>query len=272
MAHTSGLDRRAFLRSAGLTALAGAVNTSSAAAEPAEPTLATGVEPASGRYDFDTVHDRVGTDCTKWDQQIKLYGRDHVDVGMGIADMDFPSAPCITRALLDRIQRDNWGYLTMPDSHYESIVGWNKRRYGLDIDRKWIVNSPAVHPAIIATLRAFSPPGTKVLVPSPAYSGFYGDIRVVGCKAEDVPPKLSSDGRYSLNFDELERRIDHDTHTIIVCNPQNPTGNVWSKEDLLAIGEICLKRRVVVLADEIHCDLITKGNKYTPFASLPNEA
>jgi len=272
MAHTSGLDRRAFLRSAGLTALAGAVNTGSAAAAPAAPTLATGVEPANGRYDFDTVYDRIGTDCTKWDQQIKLYGRDHVDVGMGIADMDFPSAPCITRALLDRIQRDNWGYLTMPDSHYESIVAWNKRRYGLDLDRKWIVNSPAVHPAIIATLRAFSPPGTKVLVPSPAYSGFYGDIRVVGCKAEDVPHKLSSDGRYSLNFDELERRIDHDTHTIIVCNPQNPTGNVWSKEDLLAIGEICLKRRVVVLADEIHCDLITKGNKYTPFATLPNEA
>ena len=275
MKPTSGLDRRTFLRSAGLTALAGAVPAGSIlAAAPAAALALTdlGAEPADGRYDFDSGFDRIGTDSTKWDQQYKTYGRDHVDVGMGIADMDFKPAPCITRALLDRIQRDNWGYLSVPDAYAESIVRWNKRRYGLEIDPKTIVNSPAVHPAIIATLRAFSPPGTKVLVPAPAYSGFYGDIRTVGCKAEDVPHKLASNGRYSLNLEELEKHIDHDTHTLILCNPQNPTGNVWSKDDLMAIGEICLRRRVVVLADEIHCDLVTKGNKYTPFATLPNEA
>src|SRR4249920_935505 len=122
MAHTIGLDRRAFLRSAGLTALAGAVTTGSAESAPAPAPLAAGAEPADGRYDFDAVYNRIGTDCTKWDQQIKLYGRDHMDVGMGIADMDFKSAPCITRALMDRIQRDNWGYMTVPDSHFESIV------------------------------------------------------------------------------------------------------------------------------------------------------
>lgn len=269
MARDHGFDRRSFFRTAGL-AVAGAVTPAGVGAvEPVVP--APGVEPANGRYDFDTLPDRTGTDSTKWDQQFKRFGRDRVAVGMGIADMDFAPAPCITRALLERVQRDNWGYLTVPESHVESIVAWNRRRYGLTIDPSTIVHSPAVHPAIIATLRAFNPPGSKVLMPCPSYSGFYSDIRIVGCKPADVPFTVK-DGRFSMDLEGLERAISHETHTLILCNPQNPTGNVWSKADLLAVGEICLKRRVVVLADEIHCDFINAGSTYTPFASLPNEA
>ena len=261
-------DRRSFLRQAGMT-IATALTAGSVEASPLQSL--SGSNAPGTRFDFDTLPNRIGTDSTKWDQQIKLYGRDHVDVGMGIADMDFAPAPCITRAMMDRIQRDNWGYMTMPDSHVESIVAWNKRRYGLDIDPKIVVHSPAVHPAIIATLRAFSPPGTRVLMPCPSYSGFYSDIRTVGCKPADVPFKIQ-DGRYVMDLEGLERTISQDTHTLILCNPQNPTGNVWSKDDLMAVGEICLRRRVVVLADEIHCDFVHAGNKYTPFATLPNEA
>ena len=261
-------DRRSFLRQAGMT-IATALTAGSVEASPLQ-SLSGGNAPGT-RFDFDTLPSRIGTDSTKWDQQIKLYGRDHVDVGMGIADMDFAPAPCITRAMMDRIQRDNWGYMTMPDSHVESIVAWNKRRYGLDIDPKAVVHSPAVHPAIIATLRAFSPPGTRVLMPCPSYSGFYSDIRTIGCKPADVPFKMQ-DGRYVMDLEGLERTISQDTHSLILCNPQNPTGNVWSKDDLMAVGEICLRRRVVVLADEIHCDFVHAGNKYTPFATLPNEA
>jgi len=261
-------DRRSFLRQAGMT-IATALTAGSVEASPLQSL--SGSNAPGTRFDFDTLPNRIGTDSTKWDQQIKLYGRDHVDVGMGIADMDFAPAPCITRAMMDRIQRDNWGYMTMPDSHVESIVAWNRRRYGLEIDPKTVVHSPAVHPAIIATLRAFSPPGTRVLMPCPSYSGFYGDIRTVGCKPADVPFKIQ-DGRYVMDLEGLERTISQDTHTLILCNPQNPTGNVWSKDDLMAVGEICLRRRVVVLADEIHCDFVHAGNKYTPFATLPNEA
>ena len=261
-------DRRSFLRQAGMT-IATALTAGSVEASPQQSL--SGSTGSGTRFDFDTLPSRIGTDSTKWDQQIKLYGRDHVDVGMGIADMDFAPAPCITRAMMDRIQRDNWGYMTMPDSHVESIVAWNKRRYSLDIDPKTVVHSPAVHPAIIATLRAFSPPGTRVLMPCPSYSGFYGDIRTVGCKPADVPFKIQ-DGRYVMDLEGLERTISQDTHSLILCNPQNPTGNVWSKDDLMAVGEICLRRRVVVLADEIHCDFVHAGNKYTPFATLPNEA
>lgn len=268
MARDHGLDRRSFFRTAGL-AVAGTVAPSIGGAAPLA--LPPGVEPANGRYDFDTLPDRIGTDSTKWDQQFKRFGRDHVDVGMGIADMDFAHAPCITRALMDRVQRDNGGYLTVPDSHVESIVSWNKRRYGLTIAPNTVVHSAAVHPAIIATLRAFNPPGSRVLMPCPSYSGFYSDIRIVGCKPADVPFTLK-DGRYAMDFDGLERAMAHDTHTLILCNPQNPTGNVWSKDDLMTLGELCLRHRVVVLADEIHCDFMNGGAKYTPFASLPNEA
>ncbi len=268
MAGPKRMERRAFLRSAGLTALAGTVGSAVGVAAPLAGAAAAGVD---GPFDFDTVQDRIGTDSTKWDQQRRLYGRDHVDVGMGIADMDFKTAPCITRALTERIQRDNLGYLTVPDSHVESIVSWNRRRYGLEIAPASIVHSPALHPALIAALRAFAPPGSRVLMPCPSYSGFYSDIRTVGCTPADVPFTLSN-GRYSMDLEGLERTISQDTPALILCNPQNPTGNVWSREVLLAVGEICLKRRVVVLADEVHCDFVSSGHSYTPFASLPNEA
>jgi cystathionine beta-lyase len=150
------------------------------------------------------------------------------------------------------------------------MVSWNKRRYGLDIKPEWILHSTSVHPAILSVLRAFSPPGTKVIVQSPTYSAFYTDISVVGCKAEENPLKLVN-GRYSMDFEDLERRIDHDTNSLILCNPQNPTGTCWTRQDLRTLGEICTRRRVVVLADEIHCDFVTKGNTYTPYASLDDE-
>ena len=190
---------------------------------------------------------------------------------MGTADQDFRIAPAITRALRDRVGHENFGYLSIPGSYKESIIDWNQRRYGLAIDPDTIRHAPGVHPAIISTLRAFCPPGSKVLMQTPGYNGFYTDIRVVGCVAEESPLRLVN-GRYQMDFEDLERRIDHDTHAFILCNPQNPTGNVWSRSDLMTLGEICTRRRVVVLSDEIHCDFVTKGHTYTPYATLDDEA
>jgi cystathionine beta-lyase len=271
MSQSSGLNRRTFLRNAGLTAVVGAVGGGSTIASAATAAAAAvGAEPMNGKYDFDTPYNRVGTDSVKYDQQIRTYGKENILVGMGIADMDFKAAPCIGRALAQRCQHENWGYLDVPHSYYESIAAWNKRRYGLTIDPDSIVLTTGVHPGLISALRAFSPPGTKVLLTTPTYNGFYGDLRATGTLPEDSPMKLVN-GRYSIDFEDFERRITPDTNTFILCNPQNPTGNCWSPEDLLRIGEICLKRRVVVLADEIHCDFVMKGQKYTPFASLPNK-
>ena len=266
----SGLDRRAFLRNAGLTALAGAVTTGS----PGAAFAASLYEPPNGKYDFDTIYNRFGTDSTKYDQQIAKYGKDSVQVGMGIADMDFRAAPAITKALHDRMQHENWGYLDMTGSYVRSymqgIIDWNKRRYGVTIQPENLVLTAGVHPGIIATLQTFSPRGSKVLLQTPTYNGFYSDLTASGTRAEESPLRLVN-GRYSMDFEDLERRISHETNTLILCNPQNPTGNCWSAEDLTRLGEICLKRRVLVLADEIHCDWVTKGNKYTPFSSLPNK-
>jgi cystathionine beta-lyase len=254
-----------------MTALVGAVGSRT----PLGATAIAGAPASNGKFDFDTPYNRFGTDSVKYDQQIRVYGKDSVQVGMGIADMDFRAAPAITKALKERLEHENWGYLdmggTLGKSMTEHIVSWNKKRYGLTVSPDNLVMTTGVHPGIIATLRVFSPPGTKVLLNTPTYNGFYGDLTYTKTIAEEVPMRLVN-GRYSIDFDEFEHHIGHDTNAYILCNPQNPTGNCWSQADLMKIGEICLRRRVVVLADEIHCDFVQKGQKYTPFASLPDKA
>ena len=268
MSRNHGLSRRAFLRNAGMTAIAGAAG---GAVSPRATAAAAAPERADTVFDFDTPYSRIGTDCIKWDEQIAKFGKENVAVGMGIADMDFKAAPCIGRALAERSQHENWGYLKTPAWYVDSIVAWNKKRYGLEIDPETLVLSSGVHPALIAAIQTFSPPGSKVLLTTPSYNGFYSDLTFCKVTPEDSPMKRVN-GRYSIDFDDLERRISHDTHTLVLCNPQNPTGNFWSAEDLTRLGELCLERRVILLSDEIHCDFVMKGQKYVPFASLPNKA
>ena len=271
MLENNGLNRRSFLRNAGMTALVGAVGSRT----PLGATAIAAAAATNGKFDFDTPYNRFGTDSVKYDQQIRVYGKDSVQVGMGIADMDFKVAPVITKALKERLEHENWGYLdmggTLGKSMTEHIVSWNKKRYGITVNPDNLVMTTGVHPGIIAALRVFSPPGTKVLLNTPTYNGFYGDLTYTTTIAEEVPMRLVN-GRYSIDFDEFDHHISHDTNAYILCNPQNPTGNCWSQADLMKIGEICLRRRVVVLADEIHCDFVQKGQKYTPFASLPDKA
>lgn len=250
-----------------MTAVAGAVGTK--ASFGSKPSTAV-PEAADGVFDFDTPYSREGTDCIKWDQQFEKFGKENVEVGMGIADMDFRAAPCITKALAKRCEHENWGYMSRPESYIEAIVDWNQRRHGVTVDPDTVELASGVHPGLIAALKTFSPVGSKVLLITPGYNGFYGDLRWSQTKAAESPMKLVN-GRYSIDFDDFESRISHETNTFILCNPQNPTGNCWSKEDLMRLGEICVQRRVVLLVDEIHCDFVMKGQKYTPFASLPNK-
>lgn len=267
MTRGDALNRRAFLRNAGLTALVGAVGNP---ATLVEARVARPPERANGVFDFDTIYNRFGTDCIKYDQQINKYGKGSVEVGMGIADMDFRAAPAITQALAARLRHENWGYLDMPGAFLDGIIDWNRRRYGVEIAPDQLVISAGVHPALIAALQTFSPRGSQVLLLTPTYNGFYSDLVFTGLTPAESP-MTHVNGRYAMDFDDFERRIGHDTNTFILCNPQNPTGNCWSADDLMRIGEICLRRRVIVLADEIHCDFVAKGQKYTPFASLPDK-
>jgi cystathionine beta-lyase len=158
----------------------------------------------------------------------------------------------------------------MPQSFAKGIIAWNKKRYGVDVNPDLLGITTGVHPGLIAALRTFSPPGSKVLLLTPTYNGFYGDLTYTHTVPEESLMKYSN-GRYAIDFEDLERRMGPDTKTLILCNPQNPTGNCWSREDLMTLGEICTRRRVIVLADEIHCDFVRRGERYTPYASLPNE-
>ena len=266
MSMTSGVNRRAFLKNVGITALVGAAGTGPAAAFAPQT-----IQADDGTFDFDTPYNRIGSNCVKWDRQIERFGTGSIEVGMGIADMDFRSAPCICKALADRCAHQNWGYLGSTTSYVDAIVAWNKRRYGLEVDPDTIVLSDGVHPALIATLKTFAPPGSKVLLTTPTYNGFYGDLRASATLAADSPMTCVN-GRYAIDFDDLKSRIGPDTHTLILCNPQNPTGNCWSPDDLLKLGRLCLERRVLVLADEIFADLVMTGQAYTPFSSLPDRA
>ena len=264
MPQLNDLSRRAFLRRTGMTAVLGAFG--------AKPSL-TGAQglPASisrQTFDFDEIYDRRGSESIKWDRPIE--GVDEaIEVGMGIADMDFRAAPCITNALARRCEHENWGYLERPDSYTQAIVDWNQRRYGLEIDPNSIELTSGVHSGLIAALRTFSPPGSSVLMNTPTYDGFYNfELRYTRTVAEESE-MLFVDGRYQVDWDDFERRAGR-ASVFLLCNPQNPTGNCWSEEELLRMGEICLRHRVIVLADEIHCDFVTAGNRYTPFASLPD--
>ena len=271
MPRRTGLNRRTFLRRAGTTALFGAAGAAGATRLVAHTTTPPRPRPLLATledFDFDEVYDRVGTDSVRWDRAIEQFGDDIV-AGMGVADMDFRAAPCITDALAERCSHENWGYMARPASYAESVAEWEHRRYGLEVDPSTIVFTTGVHPGLIAALHTFSPPGTRVVLNTPTYSGFYTDLRFTRTVTDDNPMLVDADGKYSIDFDDFERRVRR-CNTFILCNPQNPTGNCWSPEDLTRMGEICLKHRVVVLADEIHRDFVTKGNTYTPFASLPD--
>lgn len=266
MSKNVALDRRSFIKSAGMTALAGASGA-----------LATGVNAQSssrmnnGMFDFDTVYNRVGSNCSRWDSPPKRYGAGKIKHAMGVATMDFEAAPCITEALMERVQHHNWGYMSSTDSLRDAIVNWNGERHGLDLDPESVVVSDGVYPGVIAALRSFAPKGTKVLMLTPTYDGFPYHCRhtqVIQTQSE----MIFKDGTYEIDWADLESKMTPDTQAMIVCNPQNPTGNVWSEEDLLRIGRLCLENQIIVLSDEIHSDIVREGHHYVPFASLPDKA
>jgi len=269
MSKIIGLDRRAFLRGAGMTAVAGAVAATSATTASAAD---TGPRPMkNGKYDLDEIYNRYGTDSVKWDMQVEKWGEEQFDIGMGIADMDFRTAPAVKDAIIERAQHENWGYIYNTDSLKEAIGMWSSERHGVDVAPDSIVVATGVHPGLIATLNTVTQPGTKILMNTPTYNGFYSDVRWSRTVANDSEMYVDDDGVYHIDWDDFEARMTPDTRAFLLCNPQNPTGNCWSEEDLLRMGELCLKNGITVLADEIHCDFIMNDQKYTPFASLPDK-
>lgn len=218
------------------------------------------------KYDFDEIIDRRGTNCVKWD------GAENPDVlPMWVADMDFRTAPAIIEALRRRVDHGVFGYTRVPQSYYDAITGWFGRRHGWNIDKNWIIYTSGVVPALSAIIKALTVPGDKVLIQTPVYNCFFSSIRNNGCEIVESP-LIYTDNTYSIDFEDLESKAsDPKVKAMILCNPHNPAGRVWSRDELIRIGEICIRHDVVVIADEIHCELVMPGYEYTPFASISEE-
>lgn len=216
------------------------------------------------RYDFDTIAGRQNKDSVKW-------GCGEAFIPMGIADMDFDTVPEVRKAVTERAQKDVFGYTELPKDYRQAVTGWFERRHGWKAQEGWISISPGVVTAIILALRAFTHPGDRVLVQTPVYYPFFGAIAKSGCETVSSPLVLR-EGKYNMDFADLERKsADERVKVFILCNPHNPVGRVWTREELNRVGEICLRNNVLVIADEIHCDLVYRGSSYTPFASVSEE-
>jgi len=215
------------------------------------------------KYDFDELIPRQGTNSYKWDS-----AADADVLPLWVADMDFRTAPCIIEALRRRVEHGIFGYTRVPDAYYEAVIDWFGRRHGWQINREWIIYTSGVVPALSAIIKALTEPGDRVLVQTPVYNCFFSSIRNNGCELITSP--LVRDGNiYRMDFDDLERKAaDPRTKLLLLCNPHNPAGRVWTREELLRVGDICLRNGVRVISDEIHCELTLPGYEYIPFASL----
>lgn len=215
------------------------------------------------KYDFDEIITRRGTNSTKWDMDT-----DPEVLPMWVADMDFRTAPAVEEALRRRMAHGIFGYAHPPKAYYDAIAGWFERRHGWRVEPEWILPTTGVIPALSAVLRALTQPGDKVLIQTPVYNHFFISIRNSG-RIPAESPLVYRDGTYAVDFDDLERKAaDPAVKLMLLCNPHNPAGRVWSPEELRRIGEICLRHDIWVVADEIHCELVMPGHRYTPFASL----
>lgn len=217
-------------------------------------------------FNFDEIISRRNTDSYKWDS-----APDEATLPMWVADMDFRTAPAIIEALARRVSHGIFGYTRVPDEYYEAVITWFGRRHGLNITRDDIIYTSGVVPALSAVIKALCSPGDKIIVQTPVYNCFFSSIRNNGCEILDSP-LVYRDCYYTIDFDDLERKAaDPAARMMLLCNPHNPAGRVWTRSELTRIGEICHRNGVIVVADEIHCELTFPGYDYTPFASISDE-
>lgn len=219
-------------------------------------------------YDFSRPTDRRGTDSYKWDSAPEAD-----IIPLWVADMDFETFPGITEALQRRVAHGIFGYTRVPEAYYEAVCRWFGKRHRWHINREDIIYTSGVVPAVSAVIKALTLPGDQVIVQGPVYNCFFSSIRNNGC--EMVSNSLiynKEELRYEIDFDDLERKLKHErARLMLLCNPHNPGGRVWTRDELTRVAELCHKYGVRVVSDEIHCELTLYDNEYVPFGSLPDE-
>lgn len=227
------------------------------------------------KYDFNQICDRKNTNCFKWDFIQSIFGNDDV-IPMWVADMDFPVATPIVEALKRRAEHEFYGYTKASADVIQSIVDRMWDKYAWKIKPEWIVFTPGVVPALNITVRMLTHPGDEIILQEPVYYPFFPAVTFSGCQIVNNQLKLIN-GRYEMDYEDLEHQfharigmlpVPNRIKAIMLCNPHNPVGRLWSKEELTKLGDIAIKHDVVVISDEIHCELLFKDHQHTPFASI----
>ncbi|MBB5183306.1 MalY/PatB family protein [Catenisphaera adipataccumulans] len=213
------------------------------------------------KYDFDQEIIRKNTDSLKWDSE-------NAKLPMWVADMDFEVAPCIRKALQNRVNVGAYGYSLIPDGFYKTIQRWWLERHGIGFDSEMMQFCIGVLPGITSAIRRFTAPGESILIQSPVYHMFYHLVEQAGRRVVENPLRYTNH-QYAIDFEDLESKLARpDVTMMILCNPQNPTGTIWERDDLAKIGELCQRYHVLVISDEIHCDIVQPGFSYIPFAKV----
>ena len=221
------------------------------------------------KFNFDKIIDRTNNFSAKWSEMNKNFGTNNL-LPMWVADMDFLTAPCVMEALKDRLEQGIFGYTTRPSSYNESIVNWLDNRFSWKINQEWLMFSPAVITSISLLIQNLTQKNDKIMIQEPVYSPFHSIVESNERSLVISPLVKLDDGSYVMDYEDIEAKI-KDVKVFILCNPHNPVGRVWTREELTRLGEICLNHNVLVISDEIHSDIILKNHKHTPFASISKE-
>ncbi len=221
------------------------------------------------KYNFDEIVNREGTNSLKYDARAKFFNSEEV-LPLWVADMDFKTPDFIVDAIKKRTEHEIFGYTFRSDEYYQAIIDWMRRRHSWTVQKEWISFSPGVVAGLSLAVETFSKPGDSIIVQPPVYFPFFDVVKGSKRKMIENPLKIEN-GRYTFDLEDLKAKIDDNTKMLLLCNPQNPGGMVWTKEELVALGNICLENNILVVSDEIHSDLILDGNKHLPFANISDE-
>ncbi len=222
-------------------------------------------------YDFDTLLQRKNTDCTKWDALARDYGRDDL-MPFWVADSDFPVLPEIVQAIRSRATMDQtFGYTIAGDRYYNSLINWNRNRHGLEIAKETVLPVPGVVTALSLCLLALTREQDKVLINPPVYTPFFDTVRSLD-RHLVLSPLVERNGRYEMDFEDMERKMAEGVKLFILCSPQNPTGRIWSREELEEASRLCRKYEVALVSDEIHADIVYPGHRHIPILHVDPHA